>query len=73
MLLTLRFLILAMNSCVTIAAKHLNFVASIFPWEQTFLVAYVVNLQSLRRTANLALMSTNSKYKLSECEPARIL
>lgn len=73
MLFALRVFMLAMNSCVTIAAKHLNFVAGIFPWEQTFLVAYVVNLQSLRRTANLALMSTNSKHKLSECEPARIL
>ena len=73
MLFALRVFVLAMNSCVTIAAKHLNFVAGIFPWEQTFLVAYVVNLQSLRRNANLALMSTNSKHKLSECEPARIL
>ena len=60
-----------MNSCVTITAKHLNIVAGIFPWEQTFLVAYVVNLQSLRRTANLTLVSTNSKNKLSECEPDR--
>lgn len=62
-----------MNSCVTITAKHLNIVAGIFPWEQTFLVVYVVNLQSLRRTTNLTLMSTNGKYELSECKPARIL
>lgn len=33
-----------MNSCVTITAKYLNIVAGIFPWEQTFLVAYVVYL-----------------------------
>lgn len=62
-----------MNSCVTITAKHLNIVAGIFPWKQTFLVAYVVNLQSLSRTANLTLVSTNSKNKLSECKPARTL
>lgn len=62
-----------MNSCVTITAKYLNIVAGIFPWQQTLLVAYVMYLQSLRGTANLTLMPTNSKNKLPECEPARVL
>ena len=62
-----------MNSCVAITTKYLNIVAGIFPWQQTLLVAYVVYLQSLRRTANLTLMTTNGKNKLSECKPARIL
>lgn len=44
MLLTLGFFILAMNSCVTITAKNLNVVAGIFPWQQSFLVAYMVYL-----------------------------
>lgn len=44
MLFALRIFMLAMNSCVTITAKNLNVVAGIFPWQQSFLVAYMVYL-----------------------------